>query len=129
MNTGIRTTKALVAMGAISLALVAAGPANAADSAPPVDKNGKKSCSITDTQTGTTRWVPHDTTVIHEFKDGFRQKETCNDGQWEITYMPPPSTTYDLSYTTGTLDGGSSGATTTYRATSGTTGAYSQPSR
>jgi hypothetical protein len=76
-----RRAKALLALGAASLALIAAVPATATDDKPPVDKNGKKSCRLM-TGTSVTYWVSHGTTITVQFGDGTTQKQWCDDGAW-----------------------------------------------
>lgn len=71
----------LIALGAIAAAFVAAGPAAAADN-PPVDANGKKSCSIT-LSTGRTVYVAHGTTITGD--DG--KQYVCSDGGWYLVVV------------------------------------------
>jgi len=82
--------KALAAVAAVGLALFAAGTAGAQPNQTPVDKNGKKSCSIENPVTGTKVWVPHGTTITKEFKDGTKQTEQCLDGDWWIMWKAAP---------------------------------------
>ena len=96
-----RRAKALVALGAATVALIAAVPASATDDKPPVDKNGKKSCPLT-TSSGGTYWVPHGTTLTVDHVDS-TQKEQCIDGDWWIVPLSRPGGT--VGATSGTLSG------------------------
>jgi hypothetical protein len=104
----LRRATALAALGAASLALMAAVPASATDDKPPVDKNGKKSCYLKDYDDGHDRytlWAPHGTTLaVHTpVADGPKTK-TCDDGVWK--YL---RTSHDgglVGGTRGALDGG-----------------------
>jgi hypothetical protein len=97
----LRRAGALAALGAASLALIAAVPASATDDKPPTDKNGKKSCALT-SESGGTVWVPHGTTVTVHFKSG-TQKEQCRDGDWWILRTSSGGRT--VGGTSGTLEG------------------------
>lgn len=68
--------RGLLALGAVAVALVAAGTAGAKDN-PPVDANGYKSCGLT-LSNGTTLYVAHKTTITGA--DG--KSYTCLDGRW-----------------------------------------------
>lgn len=75
-----RATKAIAALGAVTLALAVAGPASAADSQPttPTDGNGKRYCPV----------VQPDLSIIW-YRDGSVLKTgkdhvlVCDDGVWD----------------------------------------------
>src|SRR5262245_14891745 len=77
-----RRAKTLVALGAASLALIAAVPASATDDKPPVDKDGKKSRRLM-TGPSDTYWVPRGTTLTAQW-GGTQQKQKCDDGTWYL---------------------------------------------
>lgn len=119
----IRTARALVAIGALSLGLGAASPASGADNnTTPVDKDGKKACLVSTSPDGTKQWSPHGTKIITQWKDGYTRTEECKDGTWSITIEPSTGTsgttwTYPSGGSYGTT---SSGSTPTHGGTSGT---------
>ncbi len=71
-----RNAKALVVMGAVSLALVAAGPASANDSQP---TSGGKRC-VLKLPNGASDIYEHGDTVTISGSDGTTTKWKCNDG-------------------------------------------------
>jgi hypothetical protein len=99
-----RRAKALLALGAASLALIAAVPAGATDDKPPVDKNGKQSCKVmTNLAEGTYYWAPHGTQLTRvNPTSGRKQTETCDDGSWVISRTRSGGT---VGGTSGTLSG------------------------
>lgn len=92
----------LVALGAASMALIAASPASAisrsyeitdeptttqqtldtTNETTPVDENGKKSCAVAKYPSG-DQWFPHGTTITVTVPNGGSVTVKCNDGEWE----------------------------------------------
>jgi hypothetical protein len=72
-----RATKAIAALGAVTLALAVAGPASAADSAP-TDGNGKKYCPMVQSDLSVI-WYPDG----YAFKAANNRVLVCDDGVWD----------------------------------------------
>jgi hypothetical protein len=134
MNTSrIQTAKVLVALGAVSMALAAAGPANAdINRKPPVDENGKKSCGVSRGYEGDRErgyyYVPHGYVMRVRMPNGAEGPEVrCDDGNW-VVHLPAPTTpTHDPSDTTGTYERDTLRTPATEGATSPTTVGSSEP--
>jgi hypothetical protein len=100
-STFLRRARTLAALGAASLALVAASPASA-ETKRPTDKNGKQSCIVNRTDDGVGEYVPHGTVRTRKLPDGSTETATCNDGTWEpnakTIYAGGIKTTHAVSY-------------------------------
>src|SRR3954467_990312 len=85
---------ALPALAALSLALVAAGPASAAPNSTPAPK---KDCSVRLEGPGGGQSVtyPHNYSFSATDTDGTKHTYKCNDGKWEetVTLTGSPGTT------------------------------------
>jgi hypothetical protein len=73
MTARLTIVRGLLALGAVVLALVAVAPAAAV----PVDRNGKKACSLTLAGGGVV-YVPHNTELV----TASGKKWLCIDGHW-----------------------------------------------
>ena len=116
----MRTRKLLVALGATSMALIAAGPASAIsrsyeatnepvttqqvleapNETPPVDENGKKSCAIRRFDDGGIGWLPHGTTITLTLPNGKSKTVKCVDGDWveQSPLLQRATYVYDAQY-------------------------------
>lgn len=106
----------LVALGAASMALIAASPASAisrsyegmdeatttqrtldtTNETPPVDENGKKACAVAKYPSG-DQLFPHGTTITVTVPNGGSVTVKCNDGEWEkVSQLQSASYAYRL---------------------------------
>jgi hypothetical protein len=87
-STGIRSPRlraaTLPALGAVSLGLLAAAPAGAAQNDKPLDPNGKPMCGKT-TSDGETRWYRQGERIREIALDGTATTKKCGEkGEWVV---------------------------------------------
>ena len=124
-RTRRRHARLLVALGATSMALIAASPAGAisrnyespdgaittqrtldtTNETTPVDENGKKSCAVA-RYGGGDQWFPHGTTITVTVPGGGSTTVKCNDGEWEkVSRLQTATYAYHLDNVFVTITG------------------------
>jgi hypothetical protein len=96
----VPTAKLVAALCALSLALVAAGPASAKPNGG--GSGGKQSCRV-NTKSG-IQFYPHGSKMSVRWDTGKTDTYKCNDGRWEAVHaFTPTHGRYQISQSSGYL--------------------------